>query len=151
MAAVQKRKRDAADIADPRPAPAMNVDHEFDQAYLHADDEAMETGDVDFDAAFGNPEAETAVEEQEAEEEAPPEAKAAEPASASDTAAAAMAQYHTMTVPQSTEQSFLAGQKADGNGQPQETPGAEAASASAPRTGMQDILRYRSYGFLHGF
>ena len=131
MAAVQKRKRDSADIAAPRPAPAMNVDHEFDQAYLHADDEAMETGDVDFDAAFGNPEQETAVEEE--PEEVSQEAKAGEPTSASDTAAAAMAQYHTMTVPQSTEQSFMSGQRTEGNGQ--ETPSADPGSSTALRTG----------------
>lgn len=136
MAAVQqKRKRDSADIAAPRPAPAMNVQHDFDQSYLHAEDEAMETGDVDFDAAFGGPEQEP--EDEEEPDDAPPHnpSKAGEQANASDTAAAAMAQYHTMTVPQSTEQSFLAGQKTDGDGQQQQTPSSEQASALAPRTG----------------
>lgn len=138
MAAVQqKRKRDSADMAAPRPAPPINpMDQDFDTAYMHADDEAMEAGEVDFEAAFPNTEPETAVEEEEQAEEASQQhrTKPAEPVNASDTAAAAMAQYHTMTVPQSTEQSFMTGQRAEGNGQ-QETPSADAAGSTAPRTG----------------
>ena len=142
MAAIQqKRKRDSADMAAPRPAPAINtMDQDFDTAYMHADDEAMEAGEVDFEAAFPNTEPETAVEEEEqAEETTQQQTKPAEPANASDTAAAAMAQYHTMTVPQSTEQSFMTGQRGEGNGQ-QDTPSVDAAGSTAPRTGKEQSM-----------
>ena len=141
MAAIQqKRKRDdESDMAAPRPAPnapALNaVDHDFSDAYLQ--DEAMDEHPIDFDAAFPAPEQETTAtaeaEEQAAAQQQP--AKAAQPTTtaASDTAAAAIAQYHTMTVPQSTEQSFMSGQKRDG-GAPQEVPSVDPGSSTAPRT-----------------
>ncbi|KAK5172615.1 basic helix-loop-helix protein [Saxophila tyrrhenica] len=103
MAAVQKRKRESQDIGSMRAAPAMNqTNNEFEQYQLQADDEGMDfsgliqqggdhidTGDVQADA--GHVPAQTADATNHA----------------SDTAAAAMAQFHTMTVPQSTEQAFM--------------------------------------------
>ena len=60
--------------------------------------------------------------------------------SASDTAAAAMAQYHTMRVPQSTEQSFLA-QAAESN---PDRPGSSSVDAGGaqPRTSSYGDLDF---------
>lgn len=102
MASMNKRKRESQDIAGGRPAPGMNqMGHEFEQHYLQTDD-GMGNPDagMDFGVTLGdntNPQASGQMQVQ-----------GGDGHSASDTAAAAMAQYHTMTVPQSTEQSFLA-------------------------------------------
>ena len=100
MAAMNKRKRDAQDIAGVRPAPAMNqIGNEFEQHYLQSDGMGNADTGLDFSVPLGdnaNPQASGNLHLQGNEH------------TATDTAAAAMAQYHTMTVPQSTEQSFLA-------------------------------------------
>ena len=102
MAAMQhKRKRDAHDMAGGRAAPSMaQTSNEFEQHYLQTDDGMDGTdGVMDFAAALAHHGAD------------PNDANNGDGTgqSASDTAAAAMAQYHTMTVPQSTEQSFMTG------------------------------------------
>lgn len=130
-AVVQKRKRDDNDMPDSRPAPGLahNADHAYDEDY------DFETTDVDLDAAFGNAnEGELAVAERAAEEIPQQQEQEAKPV---ETAAAAIA--YTMTVPQSTEQSFMVGQGGEDSAQ-QETPSAEGGSAIAPRTG-------RSYSY----
>jgi len=130
MAAVaNKRKRESQDMGGMRAAPAMVSGHEFDAHYLQTDD-AMDGGDggMDFAAVLAqhnaDPNDEVVEEEDDddEEEEEEIEVPVSQPQpqrqsrvggqgggngqSASDTAAAAMAQYHTMTVPQSTEQTF---------------------------------------------
>ena len=95
-----KRKRDAHDMAGGRAAPGMVQDNEFAQHYL-ADDNVDATDDVmNFAAAFSH----HTVDPNDAANQVGGDGTGQ---SASDTAAAAMAQYHTMTVPQSTEQSFM--------------------------------------------
>jgi bHLH factor len=110
MAAMQnKRKREAHDMAGGRAAPGMaQTSNEFEQHYLQTDD-GMDGADgvMDFAAAL-------------AQHGADPNNTSGGDGtgqSASDTAAAAMAQYHTMTVPQSTEQSFMTGAN-EGDKQP---------------------------------
>lgn len=102
MAAMNKRKRESHDIAGGRAAPAMaQTGDEFESHYLHTDDGMDGAGAVmDFSAAFTQ-HGDDGTNQQ------------GDGKSASDTAAAAMAQYHTMTVPQSTEQSFMTGTEGD--------------------------------------
>lgn len=70
--------------------------NDFEQHYLQTDD-GMD-GDLDFAAALAQHGTDDGNQ------------VGGNGTSASDTAAAAMAQYHTMTVPQSTEKSFMTGQ-----------------------------------------
>jgi len=132
MAAVaNKRKRDSQDMGGMRAAPALVQGHDFDAHFLQGND-GMDSTDagMDFAAVLAqhNADPNSVVEEDEDddEEEEEEEEEAEVPVahshahphslvggggngqSASDTAAAAMAQYHTMTVPQSTEQTFMA-------------------------------------------
>ena len=93
-----KRKRESHDVASARAAPGMNqTGDEFEQHYLETDDDIMDNSN--FAAALAHHDAENA--------ERQDSAQTGNGQSTSDTAAAAMAQYHTMTVPQSTEQSFM--------------------------------------------
>lgn len=98
-----KRKRESHNMAGGRAAPGMGqATDEFAQHYLQTDDNVDATDDVmNFAAAFaqhpGDPNDANQV------------GGDGTGQSASDTAAAAMAQFHTMTVPQSTEQSFMTG------------------------------------------
>ena len=112
MAAMQnKRKREAHDIAGGRVAPGMAQNNNFEQHYLQPDDEMDGNGNVmDFAAAL----ARHGGEPDDASDQTGGDGTGQ---SASDTAAAAMAQYHTMTVPQSTEQSFMT-QPNEGDKQP---------------------------------
>ena len=110
MAAVQKRKREAHDLPGARPAPAMTapvpVGTEFDQQYLHAvDDGSGTTNDMGLD--FGS----LAPADADAADPAEPPASTPTPGRAGVAATAVMARYHTMKVPQSTEQAFV--QKAE--------------------------------------
>ena len=96
-----KRKRESHDIASGRVAPGMAQNNNFEQHYLQPDDEMDGNGNVmDFAAAL----ARHGGDADEASDQAGGDGTGQ---SASDTAAAAMAQYHTMTVPQSTEQAFM--------------------------------------------
>ncbi|CAK3855362.1 Transcriptional regulator CBF1 [Lecanosticta acicola] len=131
MAALaSKRKRESSDMPSARPAPHMGGS-DFEDQYLHGGD-GMEHGDLDtgFAAALAQHNAGTGEEgdpqQDQGHYQGPEQSHQGGPASVSDTAAAAMAQYHTMTVPQSTEQAFMA--------QPTEQPadrGATATSESA--------------------
>lgn len=124
MAAVNKRKRESQEIASARPAPNTNqIGNEFEAHYLQGEDDTMgntETN-MDFNDFTSTDNTNTQASNQ--------------GTSASDTAAAAMAQYHTMTVPQSTEQSFLtqsadlgaSGEQSSTGGQ-QRTPSASLAA-----------------------
>lgn len=106
MAAVlaNKRKREAGDLGAQRAAPGLS-DNAFDQ-HTHFDipsDHNMEFV-AQHNADFGNP-----GESQQDHDQTGGSLDHGDNQgqSASDTAAAAMAQYHTMTVPQSTEQAFM--------------------------------------------
>ncbi len=90
-------------MAGARAAPNTNViSDEFEQHYLHTDEDGMANPEtnMDFAAAFGQDNTSA-----QASNQMP--APAGNGQSASDTAAAAMAQYHTMTVPEATENSFM--------------------------------------------
>ena len=107
MATMQnKRKRDAQDMAGGRAVPSMNQTlNAFKQHYLQTEDDGTDNTDgvMDFAAAFGQHDTDPT----DAGEQNEVQGDGGGGQSASDTAAAAMAQYHTMTVPQSTEQSFM--------------------------------------------
>ena len=91
-------------MAGGRAAPGMShPGNEFEQTYLQTDD-GMD-GDLDFAAAL----AQHGTDPNDANQVG----GNGTGQSASDTAAAAMAQYHTMTVPQSTEKSFMTGNEGD--------------------------------------
>ena len=112
MASLQnKRKRDAFDMASGRSAPGMaQTNDQFEQHYLQTDDGMDDTdGVMDFAAALAQHGADPNDGSHQMDGDGTGQ-------SASDTAAAAMAQYHTMTVPQSTEQSFMTHN--DGDKQP---------------------------------
>jgi transcriptional regulator CBF1 len=118
-ALVAKRKRDSHDLPDMRAAPGMHpgAGHDFDQQYFSTEEiENPEHVGVDFSTMLGHSQAD-AEHEHAIEDDAqhavgqqhqqPVQGAEGAGPSASDTAAAAMAQYHTMTVPQTTEQSFM--------------------------------------------
>lgn len=110
MASVQtKRKRESQDMGAMRPAPHMHQgQHDFQHYDLPTVDDDMDanidfaamvnsTGDV-ADVGAGDVQHDISQLQQQAGDQGNNNA---------NTAAAAMAQYHTMTVPQSTEQTFM--------------------------------------------
>ena len=109
-----KRKRESVEIPNPRAAPGMTgTAADFDQHYLQHDEEGIDHPDanMDFAAALAQHNADLG---DAGDSQHPHGPNSARPGphetsghSTSDTAAAAMAQYHTMTVPQSTEQAFM--------------------------------------------
>lgn len=118
VASPQKRKRDSQDMPDMRNAPGLSQDTtEFEQQYLHHHDD--DDNHIDFSTVLGHPHTDTVI----ADEQPPPQPQQPEQQpqnhqrshshnqgivpSASDTATAALAQYHTMTVPQPTENTFM--------------------------------------------
>lgn len=106
-----KRKRDTNDMPQARPGPGMSA-HEFEPPYNLGDDDGMaqHNNDMGFSAlASHNADVGDAgdMHQGHGDMHAHHNMGHQPVQSASDTAAAAMAQYHTMTVPQSTEQSFL--------------------------------------------
>ena len=143
MATLQKRKRESTDMPDGRPAPVMD----FSNPYMPADDDdTIDNTPVDFDEAFGD----QIVDVPAPEESMPPPAAPSQPQggagqNVNDTAAAAMAQYHTMTVPQSTEQAFMTQQRAEGR-DAQGDASTDAGEGSAQRTGMCSTSRASTVG-----
>jgi len=119
----QKRKRESQDMPDMRAPPGLSQDtSEFEQQYLHhAEDDDHH---IDFSSVLGQP---THNESALIDEQPPPQPQQQlqQPdqqtsnhppshqhnqgviPSASDTATAALAQYHTMSVPQPTENTFM--------------------------------------------
>lgn len=91
-----KRKRDTNDIPQPRLAPGMGVG-DFEHQYGLGGDE--DSNDMAFGLGTHN--------HDQSDVHHHSDSKFQQGPSASDTAAAAMAQYHTMTVPQPTEQAFM--------------------------------------------
>ena len=151
MAAMaNKRKRESHDMPQARAAPGMHVDnHDFDQQYFHTDSHALDPN-MDFSLAAvlqqHNAAGQSGVDVVEDEEQ--DEADSAElqqharqqvlsqvipivevGSSASDTAAAALVQYHTMTVPQATEHTFMQNNPAETEGQLQAIASGDAAGA----------------------
>ena len=119
MAALNKRKRDAQDVAGGRPGPAMNqIGDDFEQHYLQTEDMTNTNSNLDFEVSTTDNTTQTSSEHIQVQggSEHPN----------TNTAAAAMAQYHTMTVPQSTEQSFLAQTAGDAKDVPSDQPGSTA-------------------------
>ncbi|WPH04254.1 putative myc-type, basic helix-loop-helix (bHLH) domain-containing protein [Acrodontium crateriforme] len=102
-AMANKRKRDAQDMPNMRAAPPMTSEgHDFSQPYGMDGDESEA-----FAALVAHHNAESAdvhLDHQQQDQSTDHNNNAQ---SASDTAAAAMAQFHTMTVPQSTEEAFM--------------------------------------------
>lgn len=120
MATLQsKRKRESADIGTARVAPPMPQQQhtDFSPQYMQSTDD----GDIDF-AGLVNSQADEAGDVQHNSHTSQTQGgNEGGPSTASDTAAAAMAQFqaHTMTVPQSTESTFLnntTGDSAEGQG-----------------------------------
>jgi len=149
-----KRKRDPQDMPGMRAPPAMNPGtHDFDATYLHTDEiENPEHMNMpDFAAMIGHSHAhEEIVEEghdnghghghgqqQHSQHSQHAVVPGGAGPSASDTAAAAMA-YHTMTVPQSTEQSFLQ-QNAGVAGERQDDDPVEPGSAQQRTSSFGDF------------
>lgn len=150
-----KRKRDSHDMPNMRAAPGMSVGgHDFDPQYFQGD--GMD-GNMDFAAVLAQHNADPSgnVEEEEQDVEDVGQLQhqqqhqhqqqqqlqtggGAGP-SASDTAAAAMAQYHTMTVPQSTEQSFLQQQTIEAAGERQGSSSVDPASAQQRTSSFDDF------------
>ncbi|KAK3672837.1 basic helix-loop-helix protein [Recurvomyces mirabilis] len=107
MAALaSKRKRDDHDLGGMRTAPGMQIQaNEYDDSYLQADPNNMAFADM---LSHHNVDNSGAVEDDHEEHETPAQAGGQVGQHATDTAAAAMAQYHTMTIPAPTEQTFMA-------------------------------------------
>jgi transcriptional regulator CBF1 len=107
MAAVtSKRKREDHEMPHMRAAPGMQAQtQDFDDSYLQGDDP---DGSMNFADMLAQHNADTsgAVNDDQSHIQAQPHVEQGDQ-STSDTAAAAMAQYHTMTVPPSTEQTFM--------------------------------------------
>lgn len=94
---INKRKREAGDVPNMRSAPGMTTDdNDFTQQYINEDATNAPEAQVDFASVLNQDDSRRAGQ------------------SATDTASAALAQYHTMTVPQPTEQAFL-NQTSDGD------------------------------------
>ena len=117
MATMQnKRKRESQDMGAMRAPPAMNQpSNDFDPGYLQPDDDGMD-GSLEFIVQHGTDQIDTGDLQHETNHKQPQRGDAGA-GNASDTAAAAMAQYHTMTVPQSTEQTFMT-QPSEGGDRP---------------------------------
>ncbi|KAK4550585.1 hypothetical protein LTR36_000164 [Oleoguttula mirabilis] len=143
-----KRKREVHDMPQLRAAPGMsNVGtHDFETQYFHTEGDGMDNN-MDFAAVLAqhNADPSGAVEDDEQHAQivgqAHLHAHGGEGAgqSASDTAAAAMAQYHVMTVPQTTEQSFMQQQSAEAAGDRQASSSADPASAQHRTTSFGDF------------
>lgn len=104
MAAIaNKRKREADNMPNPRPAPNMTNAGFDDHGMTHGDN------DMGFAAALAqhNADVNDPANQLHQQGHIGHESRETGGPSASDTAAAAMAQFHTMTVPQSTEQEFM--------------------------------------------
>ncbi|KAK1055723.1 basic helix-loop-helix protein [Friedmanniomyces endolithicus] len=121
-----KRKRDDNDMPHMRAAPGMHAPtNDFDEQYLHLDG-SMDHPDSGLSMAemlaqhpgVGGVPDEDAQQHQQHHHQTPQQQQqqqsrinrplhAGQQQHPSDTAAAAMAQYHTMTIPQSTEQAFM--------------------------------------------
>jgi len=126
-----------------RPPPGM-MPHDFDPQYFHTEADGMDNN-MDFAAVLAqhNADPSTIVDEE-------PEGQDMGSShqhlhvhehhgqSASDTAAAAMAQYHTMTVPQTTEQSFMQQQTSEVSGERQASASGDPQSAQGQRTSSFD-------------
>ncbi|KAF2722132.1 hypothetical protein K431DRAFT_284333 [Polychaeton citri CBS 116435] len=123
MAAVatNKRKRDSQDMQAIRPGPGLSAG-DF-EGYLQAQHEGMDSGEHSIDFASmlaqheengggsGDSNDHTHVHQPDAPPPPPPQPQQRQEGNgpnASDTASAALAQHYTMTVPQPTEQAFLA-------------------------------------------
>lgn len=141
---MSKRKRDTHDMPNVRAAPGMgtNDGSDFTQQYLHTDDDGMDAADTNMDFAAvlaqhnGGPQqsAEQAQHDAQAHPQQRSQAQVQGPhrpgQSASDTATAALAQYHTMTVPQPTEQSFMNQPTENGNRAVEQTPTSQHRNSS---------------------
>ncbi|KAK0249657.1 hypothetical protein B0A54_10009 [Friedmanniomyces endolithicus] len=123
-----KRKRDDSDMPHMRAAPGMQhpPPNDFDEQYLHLDG-SMDHPDSGLSMAEmlaqhpgvgGVPDEDAQQHQQHHHHQTPQQQQqqhsrlnrplhAGQQQHPSDTAAAAMAQYHTMTIPQSTEQAFM--------------------------------------------
>ncbi len=135
MAAIQnKRKREPQDMGSMRAPPAMNqAGNEFDQTYLHTDDDVMD-GSMDFSAIVDHSAGQLDPGDvQHDPNHVQVQSGDTGAGNASDTAAAAMAHYHVMTVPTSTEQAFMT-QPTEG-GERQGGTTAEQGDANQPRAG----------------
>lgn len=146
-----KRKRDSHDMHGMRPPPAMGMgmSSDFDTQYFQ-----MEAGDsadhnMDFAAVLAQHNADpNAIDDEPDEREEPqshqqPQTQTGDVGqSASDTAAAAMAQYHTMTVPQTTEQSFMQQTQQQ---QQSESGERQASSSVDPQTAQQRTSSFTDF------
>lgn len=141
-----KRKRDANDIPQARVGPGMDA-NQFESHYNLPEDDGMghHQNDMGF-AALASHNADVGdsrdmqQQQQDHSDMHGHHHMGQQPGqSASDTAAAAMAQYHTMTVPQSTEQAF---QDQLNN----EQPGDRATSNSTDQGNMGGQPRTPSFG-----
>lgn len=118
VASPQKRKRDSQDMPDMRAAPGLGQDtSEFEQQYLHHTED--DDNQIDFSTVLSHSHNDNAI----ADDQPAPQHEHSDQqnsshqrshshtqgvvSSASDTATAALAQYHTMTVPQPTENTFM--------------------------------------------
>jgi bHLH factor len=151
----QKRKRESQDMPDMRAPPGLSQDtSEFEQQYLHhAEDD---DNHIDFSSFPGQS---THNESALIDEQPPPQPQQqlqqpdqqtsnhqtshqhnqAVIPSASDTATAALAQYHTMSVPQPTENTFMH----------QPTEGGDRISAT-PADQTPGVQRSGSFGDMEG-
>lgn len=105
MAQQHKRKRDTDDMGAPRAAPGMTDDTFAPHSHfeMHTSDPNMEFV-AQHNAEFG---ASTEAQQDHVQDPVQLEGSDNPGQSASDTAAAAMAQFHNMQVPQPTEQAFM--------------------------------------------
>jgi hypothetical protein len=126
----QKRKRDSQDMPDMRTAPGLSQDtSEFEQQYLHQPED--DDQHIDFSSVLSQHQHnESALideqplqQQQQQQQQQPQQPQQPEQqtsshqkshshnqgvvSSASDTATAALAQFHTMSVPQPTENTFM--------------------------------------------
>lgn len=146
-AIVSKRKRDSQDMPNMRAPPGMNLGgHEFEQQYFHTEGDGMDATDANIDFAGmlaqhnADPSGPVEDEQDADQDEQQAQVVGGGGQSASDTAAAAMAQFHTMTVPQTTEQTFMQQQaNAEGAGDRQDSPSADPTSAQQRTSSFGDF------------
>jgi hypothetical protein len=138
----QKRKRDSQDMPDMRAAPGLSQDtSEFEQQYIHQAEDDDQHIDFSMSVMAQHPHTDDAmVTEQQPQQMQQPEQQSSNHqrshshgviSNATDTATAALAQYHTMSVPQPTENTFMH-QPTEGGDRVSATP---VDQTPGPRTG----------------
>uniref|UniRef100_A0A2D3VHH5 Related to CBF1-centromere binding factor 1 n=1 Tax=Ramularia collo-cygni TaxID=112498 RepID=A0A2D3VHH5_9PEZI len=138
-----KRKRETSDMPMTRAHPAMAM-NEFDQHYLPSHDNPMDHHDADMGFALSQHNAgldddHDSQQHSHSHGTGQDEVNGAGGGNASDTAAAAMAQFHNMRVPQSTEEAFMSQVVDSAQSDRPNSASIDQGSLGAQRTGSFDF------------